>query len=44
LDVTHMLSGAPIPEEYMQDEYPITRYRNIEDEPGLPLWGTLPWR
>jgi len=44
LDVTHMLSGAPIPEEYMQSEYPIFRSRMIEEEPGLPLWGTLPWR
>jgi len=44
LDVTHMLSGAPIPEEYMQDEYEITRSRRFEEFPGLPLWGTLPWR
>jgi len=44
LDVTHMLSGVPIPEEHMQSEYPITRFRLIEEEPGLPLWGTLPWR
>jgi len=44
LDVTHMLSGAPIPETYMQSEYNITRFRLIEEEPGLPLWGTLPWR
>jgi len=43
-DVTHMLSGEPIPLEYMQYEYPITRYRMIEEFPGLPLWGTLPWR
>jgi len=44
LDVTYMLSGAPIPEEYMQDEYPITRMRTLEEFPGLPLWGSLPWR
>ncbi|MCL2575802.1 MAG: CapA family protein [Defluviitaleaceae bacterium] len=44
LDVTHMLSGEPIPAQYMQDEYEITRYRNLEQWPGLPLWGTLPWR
>jgi len=44
LDVTHMLYGAPIPEEYMQYEYPITRERNLSQFPGLPLWGTLPWR
>jgi len=44
LDVTHMLYGAPIPEAYMQYEYPITRYRTLEQFPGLPLWGTLPWR
>jgi len=43
LDVTHMLSGAPIPEQYMQGEYPITRYRTICQFPGLPLWGNLPW-
>ena len=43
-DVTHMLYGRPIPLEDMQDEYPITRYRMIEEFPGLPLWGTLPWR
>ena len=43
-DVTHMLSGAPIPLEDMADEYPITRYRAREAFPGLPLWGTLPWR
>jgi len=43
-DVTHMLSGEPIPLEYMQYEYPITRYRMREQFPGLPLWGTLPWR
>jgi poly-gamma-glutamate synthesis protein (capsule biosynthesis protein) len=41
-DVTHMLSGAPI--QYMAYEYPITRYRTREQFPGLPLWGTLPWR
>jgi hypothetical protein len=44
LDVTHMLSGEPIPVEYMADEYPITRERTLEEFPGLPLWGTLPWR
>jgi len=44
LDVTHMLSGAPIPLDEMQLEYPITRYRTREQFPGLPLWGTLPWR
>ncbi|MCL2216468.1 MAG: CapA family protein, partial [Defluviitaleaceae bacterium] len=44
LDVTHMLSGAPIPLEHMQDEYEITRWRYLEQFPGLPLWGTLPWR
>jgi len=44
LDVTHMLSGAPIHWDYMQDEYEITRWRYIEQFPGLPLWGTLPWR
>jgi hypothetical protein len=43
-DVTHMLSGSPIPPADMQDEYPITRRRYREDFPGLPLWGTLPWR
>jgi len=44
LDVTHMLSGAPIPAQYMLDEYDITRWRYIEQMPGLPTWGTLPWR
>jgi len=44
LDVTHMLYGTPIAEEYMQYEYPITRYRTLDQFPGLPLWGTLPWR
>jgi poly-gamma-glutamate capsule biosynthesis protein CapA/YwtB (metallophosphatase superfamily) len=44
LDVTHMLSGEPIPFEYMAYEYEITRYRTREQFPGLPLWGTLPWR
>ncbi|MCL1884145.1 MAG: CapA family protein [Defluviitaleaceae bacterium] len=44
LDVTHMLSGEPIPLEYMDYEYPITRSRTREEFPGLPLWGTLPWR
>ncbi|MCL2387551.1 MAG: CapA family protein [Defluviitaleaceae bacterium] len=44
LDVTHMLSGEPIPLDFMQNEYPITRYRTREQFPGLPLWGTLPWR
>ena len=44
LDVTHMLSGEPIPLAYMEDEYPITRRRYLEEFPGLPLWGTLPWR
>jgi len=44
LDVTHMLSGEPIPEAYMRSEYVINRFRLIEEEPGLPLWGTLPWR
>ena len=44
LDVTHMLYGVPIPEEYMQYEYPIVRYRTLCQFPGLPLWGTLPWR
>ena len=43
-DVTHMLSGEPIPLAYMEDEYSITRYRLREEFPGLPLWGTLPWR
>lgn len=43
-DVTHMLSGEPIPLEYMQYEYPITRSRMRDEFPGLPLWGTLPWR
>jgi len=43
-DVTHMLSGQPISLEYMDYEYPITRTRMIEEFPGLPLWGTLPWR
>jgi poly-gamma-glutamate synthesis protein (capsule biosynthesis protein) len=43
-EVTHMLSGEPIPLEYMADEYPITRYRRRDQFPGLPLWGTLPWR
>jgi len=43
-DVTHMLSGEPIPLQYMRYEYPITRYRMREEFPGLPLWGTLPWR
>jgi len=42
-DVTHMLSGEPIPLEYMDYEYPITRSRMFEEFPGLPLWGTLPW-
>ncbi|MCL1843890.1 MAG: CapA family protein [Defluviitaleaceae bacterium] len=41
-DVTHMLSGEPI--DYPASEYPITRYRRLEQFPGLPLWGTLPWR
>jgi hypothetical protein len=43
-DVTHMLSGAPIPLYQMQDEYEITRRRYREQFPGLPQWGTLPWR
>lgn len=43
-DVTHMFSGEPIPLEQMAAEYPITRSRNREQFPGLPLWGTLPWR
>jgi len=43
-DVTHMLSGEPIPLAYMDYEYPITRTRYKEEFPGLPLWGTLPWR
>ena len=43
-DVTHMLSGDPIPLEQMEYEYPITRYRRRDQFPGLPLWGTLPWR
>jgi len=44
LDVTHMLSGEPIAVEDMEYEYPITRTRMFEEFPGLPLWGTLPWR
>jgi hypothetical protein len=43
-DVTHMLSGAPISVADMAEEYPITRLRTIDQFPGLPLWGTLPWR
>jgi poly-gamma-glutamate synthesis protein (capsule biosynthesis protein) len=43
LEVTHMLSGEPIPHEHMQHEYEITRSRAREQFPGLPLWGTLPW-
>jgi len=43
-DVTYMLYGQPIPLDYMADEYPITRTRMIEEFPGLPLWGSLPWR
>ncbi|MCL2224067.1 MAG: CapA family protein [Defluviitaleaceae bacterium] len=43
-DVTHMLSGEPIPLDEMAQEYPITRYRTRAQFPGLPLWGTLPWR
>ncbi|MDR0272962.1 MAG: hypothetical protein LBI27_06560, partial [Clostridiales bacterium] len=42
LDVTHMFSAEPI--EELQSEYPITRERFISDFPGLPLWGSLPWR
>jgi len=42
-DVTYMLSGAPIPIEQKQDEYAITRSRRIDQFPGLPLWGSLPW-
>ena len=42
-DVTHMFSGQPIPLEYMASEYPIYRSRRIDQFPGLPLWGTLPW-
>jgi len=44
LDVTHMLSGEPIPEEYMQPEYEITRARMIEEMPGRAIWGSLPWQ
>ncbi|MCL2573720.1 MAG: CapA family protein [Defluviitaleaceae bacterium] len=44
LDVTHMLSGAPIPEEYMQEYYEITRSRMLEEWPGRDIWGELPWR
>ena len=43
-DVTHMFSGAPIPLEEMEYEYEITRSRTRDQFPGLPLWGTLPWR
>jgi len=43
-DVTHMLSGEPIPLYEMEYEYPITRSRRLEEHAGLPLWGTLPWR
>jgi hypothetical protein len=42
-DVTYMLSGAPRAfGEY--NSFEITRYRTREQFPGLPLWGTLPWR
>jgi len=43
-DVTHMLSGEPVALYDMAYEYPITRSRTREEFPGLPLWGTLPWR
>ncbi|MCL1862729.1 MAG: CapA family protein [Defluviitaleaceae bacterium] len=43
-DVTHMLSGEPISLADMDYEYPITRSRTRDQFPGLPLWGTLPWR
>ena len=41
-DVTYMLSGAPVYE--LAHEYRITRSRTIDQFPGLPLWGSLPWR
>jgi poly-gamma-glutamate synthesis protein (capsule biosynthesis protein) len=41
-DVTHMFSGEPL--EEADYEYEITRSRTREEFPGLPLWGTLPWR
>ncbi|MCL2874498.1 MAG: CapA family protein [Defluviitaleaceae bacterium] len=44
LDVTHMLSGEPIPEEDMQVLYEITRERTINVMPGRKIWGDLPWR
>jgi poly-gamma-glutamate synthesis protein (capsule biosynthesis protein) len=43
-DVTHLLSGEPIPLSEINCEYPITRRRYRDEYPGLPLWGTLPWR
>jgi poly-gamma-glutamate synthesis protein (capsule biosynthesis protein) len=39
-DVTHMFSGTPLTDT----DYEITRSRKREEFPGLPLWGTLPWR
>ncbi|MDR2183563.1 MAG: CapA family protein, partial [Clostridiales bacterium] len=44
LDVTHMLSGAPIPIEDRQPQYEITRYRTLGQMPGRDLWGSLPWQ
>jgi len=44
LDVTHMLSGVPIPEAYMQPKYEITRTRTLEEMPGRAIWGSLPWQ
>ncbi|MCL2047252.1 MAG: CapA family protein [Defluviitaleaceae bacterium] len=41
-DVTHMFSGEPLRE--MLHEYEITRSRTREEFPGLPLWGSLPWK
>ena len=44
LDVTHMLSGEPISEDYMQHKYEITRERTIDEMPGRGIWGSLPWQ
>ncbi|MCL2456908.1 MAG: CapA family protein [Defluviitaleaceae bacterium] len=41
-DVTHMFSGEPL--ENFAHEYEITRSRLREEFPGLPRWGSLPWR
>ena len=44
LDVTHMLSGAPISVEDMRPKYEITRMRTIDEMPGRAIWGSLPWQ